>query len=171
MFTELHHSPLPERIGAMMPATRVSTKAISLPSLKSSWRVVKEDECTTCDGVEYVKLASTNYTLAKLIKEGSGIELDNRNGIGMRSIGLNELVQTRNQKQAESFMESVTPKPACTLFAGPPDKKSKAVKSRRDIEELRKNPQTMSIPVTAGGSTRDVQVLLAVHPRDNLFVE
>ena len=157
-----------------MQATIVTTKSISLTGLKRVWKVVRDDETAVCDGAEYLKLHGHNYSLAKLISEGTDVELD-KSRIGQRSVGIQELVQVRNEQQAESFMESVNPKAACTLFSTPAERKAKSrretMTERRDQEDLRRSPQSMTIPVTAGSTCRDVRILRAMHPRDNLFVE
>ena len=156
----------------MLSATLASTKRVSLQGLKYQWKIIKDDEMASCGGMEYIKICPRNYSLAKLISEkNSNLPEDDKDDVVnlTRSIGIAKILRLRNQLQASSFMEIVA-QPSCTLFAPPPDKRVRVVHARREQGELRKNPQTLVISLTAAGSTLDINVLRSVHPQDNIFV-
>ena len=159
----------------MLSATLINTKRISLHGLKSQWKIVKDDEVISCGGTEYVKLCPRSYSLARLIVEkNSAIAEDEQDELISlaRSMGYTNMLRIRNQQQAASFLESVSqPSASCTLFAPPPEKKARVIISRQQIGELRRNPQDLTIAITAGGVTMDVKVLRAFHPQENIFVE
>ena len=155
----------------MLSATLVSTKRVSLEGLKTQWKITKDDEVAWSAGMEYVKLCPRSTSLRALILENNPCVQDDRTAVVplTRSRGLSHIMKLRNEQQAASFMESVSPS-ACTLFASAAEKKLKVTHPRRDQGELRKNPQHLSISLNVDGMTKDVNVLRSIHPMDNVFV-
>ena len=152
----------------MISATLQDIKTVSLSGVKSKWKIVKDQDVVRCDDQEFVRMAASNFTLTSLITEGNK---EATAGVSLaRSRGLALMIQKRNEQQAASFFASVDSK-QCSLFSpSAPKKKPRVVTPRSQLEELRKHPEHLTLMPEVDGVSLGVDVLRAVHPKDNIFV-
>ena len=144
----------------MLPATLSQVRSVSLLGLTPKWTIQEnKDVVYDANGAAYVRIASVNTGLNALCSVGlpSSALLSQR-------IGLNALIDQRNQKQAQELSADT-----CNLFDGAP----RAKRSRTDRgkqQAMRSDPTTINIEVDVLGEMHEVSVLRLVHPCDNLFV-
>lgn len=155
----------------LLSASLVNMKQVSLTGLRSKFKIVNEGDMQECGGQEFIRLHARSHSLMSVIVENNPRvhEVSQPEAIAFhRCNGIVQLMKLRNELQAESFMESLSAA-KCSLFA-PQAKRQRVVNSRSAQEELRRNPQHLTISITVAGHALGIDVLRSVHPKDNLFV-
>ncbi len=150
------------------------TLSVRINNVKGEWPTSLDDDKCEVDDVRYIRIASQNRGLRKLIFENN--ELSTGKSVDQSitsSKGLAQLIKQRNEKHAELFTaESSGATLDCTLFADesnePPKKAPKIAHNKAHL--MRKSPKAMTLEVDVGDSVHEVNVLRPVHPRDNLWV-
>lgn len=151
----------------MRDATLEVSRSVSIEGVKPIWKIHKPSDSIEVDGVVFVRVSRTMYSLNSLVAFGHGEVPDGHEQECVRlSKGLKALVSQRNMLQAEAFKEESR---GCQLFDQAP-KQHKQVTSHAQKADMRKTPQTMELSVEIDGSAHKLEVLRPVHPTDNLFV-
>ena len=157
----------------MRKAILATEQTVSLPGLKPQWKTsCKNGDVVVVGDVTFVRVAASVWSLNQLVAaDNDAVPDDDGDGHGLlsRSIGLKELTNMRNQRQAADTKEAAQPK--CSLFSKsePTSKKAHRI-SRGEIASMRDAPKYITLSVEVDDVTHDVDVLRAVHPSDNLFV-
>lgn len=159
-----------------MSAVLATVKCIHMPSLGLKHCVrISDKDVTTCSGNTFIRLAPRNLTLKELVCENNPkVPHPMPHGFSLsRSLGLQQLMDLRNQTQADSLRDGAD---VCCLWDDEDNATPRKRKSlfgsmcRDDIDRMRHETGTIGVEVASEEEKFNVEMLRPVHPRDNIFV-
>ena len=156
----------------MLGAKLVSYRAVSLPGLKPVWKITNPEDVVEIGDKVFVKLNPANTGLRNLVCADNDDEAVKAARSLSVSTGLKEIMRLRNRAQSAA-LTAAEAETTCNLFETPRAKKSKTTpkKSRDQVNEMRRAPESLSITLTMGDDEHHIDVLRPVHPNDCVFAE